>query len=797
LLVVALGIGANTAIFSLLDAVILRPLPVRQPDQLVLASHEVQGRPAMPFAAYHFRALRAKSDVLADLAAFRPLPLSITYRGESELAFGQLVSGSYHAMLGVPAAIGRTLTASDDSALVGDRPAVISYGYWQRKFGGARTVLGESIEVNGQPFTIVGVTSRGFFGTQPGRAVEVTIPLSRQPGVFGQRSLIDDAAEARWLYLIGRLAPGVSRERANVALGLAWDQVRVSRAPAGRMPPPQAFRLLDGSQGLNELREGFSLPLQVLMAMVGIVLLIACANLATLLLARSSVRRQEVSLRLALGAGRSRVLRQLLTESLLLATIGGAIGVGLAYVASDLLVQIMSARQQAVVLDLAPNLRTLTFTLVVSLTAGIAFGIVPSLRAARTGVATAVRAATSPAQGGRRWSQTAIAAQVMLSVGLLAEAGLFVRSLSSLRGLDAGFTDGRAVLLASIRTRAGSSDQVTRQVELFRELSARSSSLSARSVTFSMDTPFAGGLSYGQNIEAEGRPRDASDDVVWFNFVGPRFFETIGVPVRGRDFRDEDDERSPSVAVISEALARKYFPGGNPVGRHIRTTACVRCSTTVDVEVVGVAADVTYTNLRAVPTEMIYLPFLQGGAANGVGGITIAIRAAARPRETAAALRRELPVISRDLLISSLATLDDLRDDTLSRERVVATLSTWFGALALLLGCVGLHGTLSYAVARRRSEMGVRMALGAGRSRLVGMVLGESLRPVLVGIALGLPLAFVAGGLLERLLFGVTSSDPLTYVVAVATLLISAAGAAFLPATRAASVDPVVALRSE
>jgi predicted permease len=487
----------------------------------------------------------------------------------------------------------------------------------------------------------------------------------------------------------------------------------------------------------------------------------------------------------------------LLTESLLLATIGGAIGVGLAYVASDLLVQIMSARQQAVVLDLAPNLRTLTFTLVVSLTAGIAFGIVPSLRAARTGVATAVRAATSPAQGGRRWSQTAIAAQVMLSVGLLAEAGLFVRSLSSLRGLDAGFTDGRAVLLASIRTRAGSSDQVTRQVELFRELSARSSSLSARSVTFSMDTPFAGGLSYGQNIEVEGRPRDGNDDVVWFNFVGPRFFETMGVPLRGRDFRGDDDERSRPVVVISEALARKYFPGVNPIGRHIRTMACVRCSDRVDVEIVGVAADLTYTNLRAVPTEMIYFPFLQGGVANGVGGITIAIRAAARPRETAAALRREMPAISRDLLISSLLTLDELRDGTLARERVVATLSTWFGALALLLGCVGLFGTLSYAVARRTSELGVRIALGAGRSRLVGTVLGESLWPVLVGITLGLPIAFVAGRLSESLLFGVTGRDPLTYVVAAATLVISAVGAAFLPARRAASVDPVVVLRAE
>ncbi|HET9362477.1 MAG TPA: ABC transporter permease, partial [Vicinamibacterales bacterium] len=734
LLVVALGIGANTAIFSLLDAVILRPLPVRQPDELVLGSYQVEGRRTLPFTAYQFRALRANRDVLADMAAFRPLPLSVTFRGDSELAFGQLVSGSYHAMLGVPAALGRTLMASDDSALVGDRPAVISYGYWQRKFGGARTVLGESIEINAIPYTIVGVTERRFFGTEPGLAVDVTIPMSTQVGVLGARSLIDEASNARWLYLIGRLAPGVSRERATSTLTVTWDRLRASRAPAGRALPPQPFALLDGAQGRNVLRDRFSQPLRVLMAMVGVVLIIACANLATLLLARSGARRQEVGLRLSLGASRSRLLRQLLTESLLLSMIGGAIGVGLAYVASDVLVQIMSRGVDAIVLDLAPNGRTLAFTLLASLGAGLVFGILPSLRAARWGVATAARVAPSPAHGGRRWSQATIAAQVMLSVLLLVEAGLFVRSLTALRGLDTGFTNGNQVLLASIRTRSGNTDELVRILDLFNELSARPDSLSARSVTFSVDMPFVEGLSFAQNIEVPGRPPDGNEAAVWFNFVGPRFFETMGIPLEGRGFRGDDVESAPAVAVISQGLARRYFPGVNAIGKRVRTND-------VEVEVVGVAPDVPYTSLRAVPTEMIYLPFFQGRVAKNVGIITMAVRAAGRADQTAAALRREVPAVSSDLLISSLVTLDERRDASLARERVVATLSMWFGLLALLLGCVGLYGTLSYAVTRRTSELGVRVALGADRPRLVGMVLAESLRPVLVGITLGLPLA--------------------------------------------------------
>ena len=356
-----------------------------------------------------------------------------------------------------------------------------------------------------------------------------------------------------------------------------------------------------------------------------------------------------------------------------------------------------------------------------------------------------------------RWSQGLIAAQVTMCVLLLVEAGLFSRSLIALRGVNAGFTDAHSIVLADVRTRAGNVDQVGRQTALFNELSVRDQPLRARSVSFSMDTPLAGSLSFGQNIEVPGRAREANEAVVFFNFVGPRFLETMGIAVEGRDIRADDKAGRPAIAVISRSLAQHYFPGERAVGKHLRTGK-------EDVEIVGIAADVKYTTLRDVPTEVIYLPYVQSPSAAGVGGITIALRAAVSANETQAALREQMRSIAPDLLIARLSTLDERRDGTLARERIVAVLSICFGALALMLGSIGLYGTLSYSVARRRGEIGVRMALGAERSRLMAMVVGESVRPVLVGVALGVPIAFGAARVSERLLFGVRAGDPATFM---------------------------------
>ena len=784
-LTLALGIGANTAIFSLLDAVMLRSLPVQRPDELVVGSYAIDGREQFPVAAYQFRALRARRDVLVDLAAFRPLPLAVNYRGESDFVIGQLASGNYHSLLGVRAVLGRTLTSADDSLQGTSSWAVISYGFWQRRFGGSPTAIGESMEVNGHRVTIVGVTEREFFGTEPGRAIEITIPLATQLQTFGSRPLLGDDSEARWLYVIGRLASGVTREQASVALALTWDQLRAARTPPGRALVKWPFALIDGEQGLNALRQQFSMPLRILMAMVGVVLLIACANLATMHLARSAARQHEIGLRLALGAHRGRLVRQLLTESLVLSTIGGALGVGLAYLAGDLLVQIMSRGERAIVLDLSPNITTLTFTLLVSLAAGIVFGIAPALFAARRGMAARVPASV---HGGGRWSQTTIAIQVALSLLLLVEAGLFARSLSALRGLDAGFISGNGLLLASIRPVDLRNDG-RGVVRLASELAERPATISAQSVTFGMDVPLSG-LSMGKSITVPGRSSRQDDGSVWFNFVGPRFFETMGIPVEGRDFRIQDNERAPAIAVISRSVAEKYFPGINAIGRRIRDEG-------TEFEVVGVAADVRYTSLRDRPSEMVYLPYFQGRAASGVAGVVVAIRAGINVNQTVAALRREVQAQSPDLVIARLQTLDERVGAVLVREQVVATLSTWFAAVALLLGCVGLYGTLAYAVVRRTVEFGIRTALGADATRLINGVIGESLRPVVVGLVLGLPLAFAAATLSESQLFGVSGRDPRVYAFAITALIVAAVCAAWIPARRAAVVDPVVALRAE
>ena len=563
----ALGIGANTAIFSLLDAVLLRPLPVARPQELVMLQIQTGSVPVRPFTTSQFGEFRRHREVFSDLVAFRPFVMRVYSGGDVALASGQLVSGSYHSLLGVPIVHGRPLTEADDSESASP-VTVISYGFWQRRFGGDPNCVGQQIEIEGRPFTIVGITGRDFFGTRPGQMVDVSVALAQQSLFMRGGALVGFTDQARWLYLIGRLVPGVSRERAEAVLGVVFSQLPGARVPT-RRPLPQRLVVVSGAQGVNELRDRFSMPLGVLMVIVGVVLVIACANVATLLMARAGARRQEIGLRLALGAGRVRLLRQLLTESLLLSGVGGAIGVGVAFVASDLLVQIMSRGANPIELALDPNVRTLMFTVLVSAASGLVFGIAPSLRAARHGVIAATRARSGAAEGRTYWSQATIAIQVALCLVLLVEAGVFVRTLTSLRAVDPGITNPGTLLLVNVRPAAGGGQPV-KAASFARELYGRLDQLALRSATFSMDMPFVE-LSSSSSLSVVDGPAVNDGPPVFHNFIGPRFFDTMGIRLEGREFRLEDDQRAPRVAVISEGVARTYFPGASAIGRRIRS----------------------------------------------------------------------------------------------------------------------------------------------------------------------------------------------------------------------------------
>ncbi|MGH9371071.1 MAG: ABC transporter permease, partial [Vicinamibacterales bacterium] len=580
-LTLALGIGANTAISSIADAVLFRALPVSNPQDLVMLRQRGPAGDIFPFNSAVAVELAGSHDVLSGLAAFRPaLNTLVSVNGDTELAVTQSVSGNYHAVLGVRAVVGRTVTEQDREPVV-----VISHRYWQRRFAGDQNVVGRALEMQGRSFTVVGVTPPEFFGTQPGRHVDVTAPLGAQR--------VTMPPNARWLYLVGRLAPGVSREQARAALRVRWAQLAI----AGSLPPrpPVMLELDAGAQGLNELRREFSLPLRILMAAVGVVLLVACANLAGLLIVRSTARQQEIAVRLSLGAARGRIVRQLLTESALLATAGGAAGLALAYWTTNLLLAMMSRGRAPILLDVAPNARTLAFAAAVTIVTTALFGLLPAIGASRTDVQPKLKLSASGADSTRNtWARVMVAAQVALLVLLLTSAGLFTRTLQKLRSVDAGFRQDQ-VLVMSVPT--GPAHEGDRMRALYEELYARFGALPAvQSVTMSMDTPPAGELSMCSGIEVPGRPADPEDaPPVCRNFVGPRFFETMGIPVLvGRDFEPGDDARAPHRVVISESVARRYFGGENPLGRQILVGGSVP-RTRVSASIVGVVNDVRYT----------------------------------------------------------------------------------------------------------------------------------------------------------------------------------------------------------
>jgi predicted permease len=789
----ALGIGANTAIFSLIDAVMWRMLPVKDPEALLVVGNG---------ASYQqYRAMRDHNQA-ADLAAYAPVRLNVSVDGSLEpTAEGQLVSGTYFALLGVNPVAGRAIGVEDDRVPRGHPVAMISHSYWRRRFGLARSTIGTTISLSGVPFTIIGVTPPEFFGVEVGSAPDIFVPLMMQPIVMpAMENLLENPiVYSTWLRTLGRLKPGVHSQQASASLTALYRQELPRGFKFRGFTLEDKVDLTPAATGLSDLRRQFSQPLFVLMAIVGIVLLIACANTASLSLARAAARWPELAMRLALGASRWRLVRQLLVEAVLLAILGGACGILLARWASRLLVVFMSAGRTPIALDLNPDLRILAFTAAVSIATGLLFGLVPAMRATHIDLAPALKRLGGPLtriRGGSRPGQALVVSQVALSLMLLVGAGLFVRSLQKLNSQDAG-VPRESVLIVRVEPKGsdqrnipGTSQRLDR---IYKDLLERVESIpGVHSASLAQSTP-----TNRRVMPIPYQLPSGEQKQVLVTMVYPKYFATMGIPMAaGRDFNAQDlGENSPPVVVVNEVFARQSFSGENPVGKPclVRTRSRAPC------EIIGVVKDSRYTNLRGDTPAMAYQPFLQ--TQTGRGQMALHVRTAGSAGLILPRIREEVQKVDRDLPTFEVHTLAEEMDTALIRERLIAMLSSFFSVLALLLACVGLYGLLTFAVVQRTSEMGIRMALGASRRDVVWMVMREALALAVIGVAIGVPAALAAARLassqIAGLLFGLKTTDPLTMAAAAVLLAVVAGIAGYIPARRASRVDPMVALRNE
>jgi predicted permease len=793
----ALGIGANTAIFSLIDAVLLKMLPVERPEELYFIQNVGTRRPeggAPPYPC--FERFRDHTQSFTGLAAFSGTDARVKIDGRLEEWRGQRVSGNTFSLLGIRAILGRPLSPADDAVPGKGGPdgwvAVISHNYWTRRFGRDPRVIGKVVQVGDNPVTIIGVTEPEFYGLVPGREFDVLLPMMTAGAQLAEK-------EFWWFQAVGRLKPGVPLEQARVELDTIFQSYmdETSMSAESRREAFNRIDLRPASKGWNELRRQFSQPLQALMAIVALVLLIACANVANLLLARATARRKEFAVRLALGASRSRLLRQMGTESLLLVGLGGLLSLLFARWGSAFLVSFFATGRGRLFVNLPLDYRVLLFTAGVALLTGLIFGLAPALQATRIDPNPALKdSAATGTRSRSRFGRSLVVTQVALSLLLLVGAGLFLRTLHNLKNIDSGFRPG-GVLTMPVNPEE-SIYQGARLANLWKEMLASVERLpGVRSASLSALTPLDGS-DRGVAIEVLGdSPRSERDRGIRMNQVSPGYFQTFGIAVlQGRAFVDRDNETAPRVALFNEAAARFYFGDRNPLGAQFRFTFDPRNEKApAPYEIVGVVKDSRNQTLREPDTRTIYLPVAQ--KRDRLGRLTLAVRAEGNPADLTHAVSSAVRALGPDIFLANIATLSERVDQSLVQERLVATLSLFFGLLALLLACIGLYGVMSYDVARRTHEIGIRMALGASAQRVVQWVLSGALLWVTLGVVLGLGAALATAPWLESLLFELKPRDPLTIGLAVLILLAVAAVAGYLPARRAARVDPLVALRHE
>ncbi len=814
ILSLAIGIGGSTTTFSLVDAILLKSLPVRDPEQLrvVLSTGEgpyayregyrVKNRAGIwvssPFPYSTYRQFLSNAPQFSDFVGFAWAPVTVIAGAASHYADAELVSGNFFTSLGVTALGGRTLTPEDDRSSAPPL-AVISYRYWERHLGLDPEAVGRAILVNGRPVTVVGITPRAFLGLRPGSCPDLYLPISLASLFAPKWYRLDDEDNA-WVEVMGRLRPGVGKQQALAALGAVMQRVA---AAAQRKSPgtegPWRPVLEDGAGGILPLRNSNSVfsGLLVLSSVVGIVLLIACANLANLLLARGASRRREIAVRLSIGAGRLRLIRQLLAESFLLAGVGAALGLMLAAPLAGLIVRVVGG--DPALLNVYLDWRALLFTAGAALVTVLLFGLTPACRATRVDLTPALKDGPGGVAAGPRLqaraSRLLIAGQVALSTVLLAGAGLFVRTLMNLSSVDPGFQTQRLLLFNVDGSLGGyQGDKLQRLYERIREKVEVIPGV--QSATLSDYALISRSYSNIDMTISGYAPKDGKSPSPLVMRVGGRFFSTIGIPILlGRGLDDRDGAKAPKTGIVNETFARSYLAGRSPIGQYIWFGGGKNPPPTDRIEIVGVCRDAKYYTLRNETSPTVYLPYLQARDFNK--GMTFELRTVIPPMAISSAVQHVVAEIDRSLPVAEMRTQEEQIRRTLGAERMFAGVVGSFGMIAALLAAIGLYGVMAYAVTRRTNEIGIRLALGAGRAGVQWMVLRDSLWMVAIGLAAGIPAALALTQVVRQNLYGIKPNDPASFVAAAALMVAVAAAAAWIPARRAAGLDPMRALRCE
>jgi putative ABC transport system permease protein len=808
-LTLALGLGANTAIFSLTDQILLKALPVQKPDELVVlrADGPKSGRvssdsdSANSFSYPMYQELRDKNDVFAGLLARYPVSLSVAGEGPTERADGELVSGNYFDVLGVVPALGRVLSQDDDMVPGANPVIVLSHGYWVRRFGGSAEILNKTLVVNGQSMTVVGVARAGFTGVQIGQTPDVFIPMMMKAQITPSWDGLKNHKDY-WLAIMGRLKPGLSAKQAEAAFAPAYRGILEAELPLlGKWSTDTQQKFLDqklqmtpGAQGRLILQRDAQTPLLVLLGMVGLVLLIACGNVANLLMARGAARQREIAIRMAVGAGRFRLVRQFLVESLLLSFLGGVVGLIVAAWTLGLLVASIPASVGALGLSPELDLRMLGFNLALALLTGLLFGLAPAFRATRLNLESTLREQGSSVSGSLsqvRFRKGLVVSQIVLTTVLLVGAGLFARSMNNLKRLDLGVRAEQLVTFSIAPEQNGYTP--VRSVALFDQLRESLAALPGVTVVSAAEIPVFTDSNSSSNITAEGyQPRDDEDTNVYQNYVGPDYFSTMGIPlIEGREFNSGDTANSMKAAVVNETMAHRFFAGREAVGSRFTFG---NGNVHPDIQIVGVVRDSKHGSVREKARPFVYIPYSQQKT---IGRLTFYLKTPQTLGQMASTLRREVERLDPNLPVFELKTLEQQIDESLFADKFLTSLSLSFALLAAVLAVIGLYGVMAYTVTRRTREIGIRMALGATRGNVSWLILREVVVLAAIGLVIGLPAAYALGHVTESLLYGVKVSDPIVFAGAALLLSGGTLLGGYLPARRAATTDPLKALRCE